>query len=446
MILVRATSACSAHYIQSDTLLEMKTVQNASLLASLLLLSLSAAAEQLDTAATPPFKTREHLTGNWGSYRDKLADYGLSLEAENIFEYSEVVSGGIDADDSYRNLFTAAAKLETAPVFGFSGGTFFVQFLSVTREHGGSSDSGDLQVYSNIENDRSLAVIYEFWYEQTAFDEQLRIKFGKVDANSEFAYVGVLREFGAAGELTNSSAGFQPTILGFPSYPDPATSVNLFLSPSLGGRLLLTLAYGFYDGALAVDGVHTGSRGPSSFFRSKHSNDYMHFGELQLGWETLGNLASGSLGVGGWHHTGEFETFSAGQKNGTSGAYLSLQQKLLSAEQSQSNQGLYAFAQLGFSSGAVSEIERVYSAGFVSYGLGSVRPEDKSALYASFAELSDAPGADLGGNELALEALYRLQLLPWVYFQPGVQLIVDPSGSEEIDDAFLVQCRLGVLL
>lgn len=391
-----------------------------------------------------PFSEWEGVAGDLGGFRNDLQDAGITIGAENVLEYSEVYDGGVEQQDSFRNLFTLGVELDTETAFDVPGGTFFIQYLSVTAENGGSADAGDLQVTSNIENDRSLDVIYELWYEQVLFDDKLRIKVGKVDANSEFAYVAPLQEFSAAGELTNSSAGFQPTIQGFPSYPDPATSINVFITPYTDENLTLSVGYGFYDGAAGVDGVTTGSRGPSSFFEDDLSDDYFHVAEGQLAWNTLGDLPGGSLSLGGWHHTGDFDTFNGGTENGTSGVYATVQQRLTAPEGEESDHGLYVFGQLGFADEDVAEVAGVYSFGAVQVGLGDVRPADKVGVYASLADLSDVAAAGFDEDELAIEGFYRLQITPAIYLQPGLQYIVNPSGDPGVDDTVVGQVRLGI--
>ncbi|MEM1446672.1 MAG: carbohydrate porin [Planctomycetota bacterium] len=391
-----------------------------------------------------PITQRERLTGNWGGARTQLAEAGFTVEAENVLEYSEVYDGGIEEQDSFRNLFTLGVTTDLEAVAGLQGGTFFIQYLSVTAENGGSADAGDIQVFSNIENDRSLDVIYELWYEQLLFEDRLRVKVGKVDANSEFAYVVPLLTFSASGELTNSSAGFQPTIQGFPSYPDPATSINVFWNAIEEQAWSLTLGYGLYDGAAGVDGVTTGSRGPSSFFSDELSDDYFHVAEAQVGWASLAGLPEGGVSVGGWFHTGDFERFDGDIESGTGGLYATVQQRLTAPQGDEAEQGLYVFGQFGWADEDVAEIAQVYGLGAVLAGVGDIRPDDKLGVYASLAVLSDEAAAGFDRDELAIETFYRLQITPAAYLQPGLQYIVNPSGDATVDDAVVGQVRLGL--
>ena len=77
----------------------------------------------------------------------------------------------------------------------------------------------------------------------------MRIKFGKVDASSEVAYVE------HASVMLNSSFGVSPTIFALPTYPDPATSLNFFWEP----QDWASWGIGLYDGEGLI-GVPTGAR------------------------------------------------------------------------------------------------------------------------------------------------------------------------------------------
>lgn len=390
-----------------------------------------------------PITQWNRATGDWGGLRTRLEDVGLSINAENVLEYSEVFEGGVERQDSLRNLLTLDVELNLEAAAGLHGGTFFAQYLSVTAENGGSGDVGDIQGFSNIENDRSLDVIYELWYEQLLLDDRVRVKVGKVDANSEFAYVAPLQDFSAAGELTNSSAGFMPTILGFPTYPDPAMSVNVFVALTQTQNTELVLGYGLYDGA-AQDGVRTGSKGPGTFFEGSRSSDLFHVLEAQFAWQQLGELPGGSLSLGGWHHTGQFGRFDGGAEDGTAGFYGTIQQQLTSPDDENGGRGLYVFGQLGVADEDVAEVAVHYGMGAVQVGLGDFRPSDRVGAYLSLADLSDATGAGFDDDELAVEGFYRVEITPWVYVQPGVQWISNPSGDDAIDGAVVGQVRVGV--
>ena len=66
-----------------------------------------------------------------------------------------------------------------------------------------------------------IAVNVSIWYEQIAFDEVLRMKIGKIVANTEFNHSDIAQEF------LHQSSGSSATLFALPTYPDPATGAVL---------------------------------------------------------------------------------------------------------------------------------------------------------------------------------------------------------------------------
>lgn len=394
--------------------------------------------EWFGQAGAKPWWQWQRATGDWGGQRTSLQEVGISIGAEYVAEYSAVLHGGVRRADVFGNQLTFDLTFDTERLVGLPGGTAFVQYLHVNAFDGGSIDAGDIQVYSNMETDRSLDVIYEAWYEQLLFGDRVRIKIGKVDANSEFNFVD------AAGDFSNSSAGFSPTIFVFPSYPNPAMSVNLFVTLVDTEPAAFTLGYGFYDGAAGVDGVRTGTRGPSTFFSDDLSDDYFHVVQGELAWDQLGQLPDGRLSVGGWWHTGEFQRFDGGADDGTGGFFLTVEQRLFACDGLESDAGLYVFAQYGWANEQVSEIGQHIAGGLVARGLVPSRESDSAGIYVTCVDLSDEPGAGFAKDETAIDLYYRIQMTPAVFIQPEFQYIINPSGDPSVDDALVGGIRVGI--
>lgn len=253
------------------------------------------------------------------------------------------------------------------------------------------------------------------------FDDSVRIKLGKIEGNSEFGFVDV------AGEFVNSSAGFSPTLLSLPSYPDPSTGIVLSWAPN--DRFSLT--GGFMDGAATVDGVRTGLVGPSSFFEDDRSDDYVWLGEANLNW------GSGRAGVGVWHHTGDFARFLGGNKDGTTGFYALAEHRVWSGDD---DRGVDVFAQFGLADEAVSDAAMHLAAGVQWVGPMESRGDDALGLYVSFVDLSEDAG--YGDDETVFELFYKAQLTPFFSVKPDLQYIIHPSGDSTLDNAFVVGVRI----
>jgi porin len=350
-----------------------------------------------------------------------------------------VFDGGVNQRGSFRNMLLLDAELDLGKAVGLDGGTAYLQYLSVNAETGGSMDAGDIQVYSNVENDAHLDVVYELWYEQRLLDDRFRIKIGKADANSEFAFVDV------AGEFANSSAGFSPTLFAYPSFPDSAMSINAFGTVIDQDGYELTLGYGLYDGA-AADGIQTGRRGPSTFFSNDRSNAYFQAWQAELNWNNLSGcerwLKDGRFSSGFWYHSGDFERFDGRNEQGAYGFFITTEQQLISIDNE--DRGLYTFAQIGLADGSVSEIAGHYAGGLVLRGTTVGRPDDSAGIYLTLADLSNDPAAGFESDEFAIDTYYRIQLAPAIYVQPEFQYIANPSGDPNIDHAIAGGIRVGV--
>jgi len=263
----------------------------------------------------------------------------------------------------------------------------------------------------------------EIWYEQKLFQNSLRLKIGQVDANAEFDYVT------AAGGFINPSAGFSPTIVGFPTYPSPALSANVFLYPAEW------IYAGF--GAYADDLASLSSSG----FRQPFL-----IGETGLTHKGLYGLGPGRIAVGLWRNTDELARFDGTNQRGVNGLYAVAEQQVWKKKVDDPNdtQGVSVFAQYGSTSPDVSAIRRHVGLGTSAQGLVPTRDNDLAGIYWSWVQSSGAPGAGLHGNEAALEMFYQWQLTPFLTLQPDLQWIRNPGGQQLNSDAWIFTLRTAI--
>lgn len=379
------------------------------------------------------FPEWERLTGEWGGARARLEDAGLTISSSFILDWSSAWSGGISSRATRRTLFDFNMTLDLERAAGWEGGTVFVDFYS-TNKSGGSADVGDFQGFSNIETDRSLDQIAEVWFEQVSLSGALRFKVGKIDANSEFGFID------SAGDFLNSSAGLSPTVFALPTYPDPAFGVVAQVFPTESSFVSL----GVFDGAATVDGVRTGTRGPSTFFSDDLSDDYFLIAEGGLDWEFSGARA-GRFSLGAWHHTGKFDTFDGGTQSGATGFYALAEQRLWTRDlvAEDSDRGVYAFGQFGWADKDVSEAEIHLGAGLSTLGTFRTRDDDSAGVYLSWVKLNrDAGFTD---DEFVVELFYRAMVTPAVSLTPDLQIIVNPGGDSGVDTAIVASIRLEIV-
>jgi carbohydrate-selective porin OprB len=357
-------------------------------------------------------------TGDSGGLRGALLRRGIAIEAEIRADSSANLSGGLRPGGAVRGPVLVGLTIDTAPLLGWPGGRLFAGFQAHQGRNGSAALVGDAQGFDNVDAVR-LRQISELWYEQGLFHGKLRLRVGKQDANRDFAFVE------NAGDFLNSSAGFSPTIQGFPSYPDPATGASLSIVP----RPWLYSSAGVYDGA-THEGCHgrTGNRGPGTLWGDPDA--LFLIAETGLRW-TVGGGLSGRLAAGGWRQTGRFERFEGGQADGTAGTYMVFEQALWPADaRRHGGRRVAVFAQLGWADGRVSDLDRHWSTGVTWTGPLPGRDRDVLGAMVSTVRFADASAAGrLEPCETALEAFYKLQLLSWAALQPDVQIVANPAAQ-----------------
>lgn len=384
-------------------------------------------AENVDTGK--PFFEWEHMTDDWFGARPWLDDHGIIFSASATLDVSFVINGGVDTQDgAFRRLLDVNLTLDFERLVGLKGGTLFINLQHQAGEDG-SERTGDIQAYSNIDAD-GFTEISELWYEQVLYEGVFRVKFGKVDANSEFAFV----DNGA--EFLNSSMGFSPTLFLLPTYPDPAMAVIAFFQPNdhfyLGG--------GIFDGA-GQEGIRTGSRGPKTFFGKP--GDVFWIGEGGARWECGQSKLAGRLAVGGWGHNGTFDDFDGSIKRRGSGLYVVFDQGLWRENpgDEEDGQGVGLFILYGWADPDISELEHHLGGGVAWIGLIPRRDDDVLGFGATWVQFTDKPGAGFTADgEIAYELFYKLMAMKWAGIKPDLQYIVNPGGGG-VSDALVGTLR-----
>lgn len=383
-------------------------------------------------AAAERLRTHDHLTGQWFGLRDELEARGIVVEAVLIADWSWNLRGGVSTNgNNFRHLLDLNATVDVETLLGWQGGTFFVDFYNHHGPDASADLTGDIQAFDNIEADGRTQVA-ELWFEQMLLNDRLRIKVGKVDANSEFAYVK------HGGEFIHSSVGYSPTNANLPSYPEPAASINAFVYP----HDQLYVGVGIYDGA-AQEGVRTGEREGKTFFGDPA--DLYIIGEVGVTWIWRDDLP-GRLGVGAWRHTGTFAHTdgTARTVDSAEGVYMVFDQ-LLWHEADQ--QGIGAFAQFGLSDDDASPIDLHLGGGVAWTGMLPGRDDDVAGVMFSYAHFAD-PARDAGvftdDSEIAVETFYKLQLTPALSIKPDMQYIINPGGAG-LPDALASTLRVEVI-
>jgi porin len=359
----------------------------------------------------------EKATGDWGGQRQWLQQAGITIDASIVLEGFKNFCGGLHTVPLVAaSTFDLSLTVDTEKLFKLPGGKFYADL----EDHAGRNPSkvlvGDLQIFDK-QNTIPYLQVFELWYQQQLLDKKLRLKVGKVDANTEFSVIDNGLPF------LNSSCQVSPTIFLLPTTPDPMPSVNVFFSP-------VDFYYAGFGAYYANRSVGFGNLvGRPQEAQLSEFGTFL-IGETGLQWHHLPVLQNaGNLKVGAWGHTGTFTRFNGSQQQGTYGYYAVLNQTLWQpAGEPEAGRGVRAFAIYGRTQGSISPIEQHGGGGITWTGLLASRPKDIVGFSPQYAHLSPEAGLPRA-YELALETFYRLQITPWARVMADLQYIINPGGQ-----------------
>jgi len=368
----------------------------------------------------------EEVTGNWGGLRDRLEQEGLTFGLIWVPEVFRNFEGGKDSRDTVvASTADLNFTLDTDKAFDLPGGKFYIDL----EDHAGQNPSdvltGDLQVFDKL-NSSPYFQIFELYYEQELFDKKLRLKVGKVDANSEFSVIDNGLDF------IDSSTQVSPTVFVFPTTPDPMPGANVFFSPTE----YFFASFGVYL-ANQTDQFLDFTGQPWAIQPTR--NGLFWIGETGFKWEHAPLLGlDGNLKLGFWGHTGTFNRLDGSTQNGAEGFYAILDQTLWqpkekkddkqAKDKDKEDRGVRMFLEYGETDPDVSQIWQHVGGGVTWKGFLPQREDDEIGFSPQCAFIS-SQAALTYPYEFIMECFYQTKLTPWATFQPDLQYIVHPGGQ-----------------
>lgn len=345
----------------------------------------------------------------------RLDSSGITFGINETLEGHNNFKGGIKTGTAYASTFDANFHLDLQRLINLKGGSFYADFEYHSGNNPTEKLTGDFQVFDK-HNSFPFAQMLELWYQQKLFDNKLRLKIGKIDANSEFSVIDNGLEF------INSSTQVTPTFFTFTTFPDPVPSINIFFTP---GKLFYT--------NFAIDDANQNAKflnfygDPVSVQPTK--NGVLLLSESGLTWNHFwGKGKDGNFKLGFWYHTGTFPKFDGTTLQTTQGLYLIFNQTLWQPDfKNNPARGIRMFLEFGLANASVAPVYVHYGGGLVWTGLSPGRKDDAIGISAHYVRLS--PNLNLNKQgETNMETFYKVIITNWVYIKADVQYIINPGG------------------
>jgi porin len=353
-----------------------------------------------------------HNKGLLNSLKDQGITFGIS---ETLAGYYNFV-GGIRSGSAKASTFDLNISADLKKWMGIPGGMFYADLEDHAGDNPTKTLTRDFQVFDK-HNAAPFLQILELWYQQKLFSNKLRIKIGKIDANSEFSVIDNGLKF------ISSSTQVTPTFFVFPTFPDPVPGLNIFFTP--GKHFYTNFAI---DDANRSDHFLNFYGDPTDVQPTPHGE--LLISESGLNWDHLPVLnTDGNLKLGFWKHTGTFTEFDGDTRKGAEGSYVIFDQTLWQPTlKPDEKRGLRMYLEYAFTEKYITPTYQHFGGGMVWIGPMTNRPDDAIGVSSNYTKLS--PGLNVPQSyELNIETFYKFKVSSWFSIKPDVQYIINPGGQ-----------------
>ena len=401
-----------------------------------------------DTLLESTLLERETVTGEWLGGRPLLEDRGVSLFGSYTCEVWGNTTGGLKTGSVYTGLLEVGAEVDLEKLVGWSGGSVGTSWLWLSGRDASEDLVGNFLTISNIAGLNTLRMM-ELWFQQNFLEDKISLRLGNITADSEF----VVSDFG--GLFINAEFGW-PALAGM-NMPGGGAA---YPTGGLGARLALepTDWLGFRSGVFLTNLIpqNINRAGFRWDLNSKQAVTWMNELCFSHGTGKGSQTLPGFVKAGMWLQTGA-EANALDSESGlpNTGFYLLADQMLLPErreDDSISNEGMGAFAGLGFTPPGRNVVDFYLNTGVTYKGLIPGRDEDTCGLACGLASPSHGADADLRNEglapqaaEMVLEATYQCVIAPCCFVQPDIQYVINPGATLATGNALVLGARFSVV-
>jgi porin len=342
---------------------------------------------------------------------------------------------------SFNSLLFLNLNIDLEKLAGIQGASIDAELMQFNGEDG-NGKAGVITAYDGLSGPKPFVrtELYELWWRQSLFADELVIRVGKTTPTADFNNVtravptaDVSLKVPAVSGLIYTPIFKNPTLIGVsPGYYNTAYGVTANFAPTRN----FYLTYAIYDGALSR-GIQTGQREGPVF-----DGHYFTIGEAGYAWTLGEHKLIGIVAAGGWAQTGELYAPGTSQ-NGSEGFYAFGSQRLWRRHEGVDNSGISGFFQFGINDSRTMIANEYFGAGFTGFGLVPHRPVDSIGTGLAWSWLNRRYG--FRSNEAILQTYYQMHLLGTSFFEPVLSYIPNPGESRGTQGAVAVTAQVTVL-
>lgn len=410
----------------------------------------------LGAAHAQDITTRPYLLGDWGGLRTQLAEQGISFNFSYGSQVAHNFTGGDRELTRYTDQWAGTGTFDLDKLAGWKGATFQIAISNRNgRNLGADANIGNNMLLQEVYGRGQTVHLTQFWLNQKLLDDRLQIKFGRLTLGEDFAAFSC--------DFQNLTfCGSQPGNLVGGYWLNWPTS-------TWGARLRYDISREFYGqvGVYQVNPTYADDRYArrSGWKLNNPSGTTGALIPVEGGWLTRVNGRPGSYKIGVWYNTSEGEDLyqdvnheprgltglDARERNGQYGVYLNFEQQITGTA---GGSGASVFLNISQADRATAQTDGQIALG-LQYKGPFGRPNDSIGVavgathnngrYARYVRQVSGPDAVVGdGYEYVGEVHYTWSPIPSVYLRPNLQYVLNPGGTSQNHDAFVVGLKTGI--
>lgn len=380
------------------------------------------------------YDSKNYMTGNWGGLRGKLNDIGITPIASYYMTILGNPVGGKSKGLQYAGLLDGYLEFDLQKLLGIKKTKFIISGSWASGRSLSEENIGNFFTVSEVFSGRSIR-LYQLFIETEIVEDTLTLAIGRMGVADEFSTSEIFYHY-VSTAINGHPISFAVNDEAYFSDPQASWAARMTINPIKD----------FYMKA----GVYNSN--PEVGRDSAHGVDFSFrkgvivIGEVGylLNHEEDSKGLFGRYTFGAFYDTRKFDKLQgeSGSKNGNYGLYWIVEQTIY-RETNYDKQGLTPWLALTISPDeTINTFPFFVSGGLVYKGLISDRNVDRTAFGFAYGSLSDK--LENQDYELMLELTYIIQASPWLEIQPDIQWVINPGGSSDIPNAFVIGLQLAV--
>lgn len=400
-------------------------------------------------------ESQQYMLGDWECLREELGNGGVLFSSTYTCDVLGNATGGMQQGARYDHSMGWDVNFDLEKFANMAGTQFHISGLWRAGQNLSKATIGNDLTCSTIFGNEQFR-FYFLYLEKDLLDKRFNIRVGRIAAGDDFAASPLYGIY-----VSNAIDGVPISI-----------PINMFFSvyatATWGARARYNLNKDFY----ILSGIYDGDKAVSrndmyGFDFSLRLKEGLAFAE-EFAYAPHDGV--GPAGLPGHYKAGIYYNGATCRDlysdiNGSSFAVTGLDQKkhignynvyliadqMIYRKKGTTDQGLTPLVCATIGPESINKFPFFLMGGLIYKGLVPGRDNDTTAVQMSYAKYSgklreseQSVGARAQNYEIALEFTHKVMITKWMYMQPDIQYIIQPGGTGNTDDAFVVGFQFGL--